>query len=98
MDFKINVEEMNKLNNKLNIYKNEELLLIQDFMDVFLQISHFYKNDNNKLLDELTDSLINKIKIIDKNNYNYMKYIDKNVSSYLLTSQKVDKIFDDLLK
>lgn len=97
MNVKVKVDELNRLNDKLRIYKNEEEVLVQDIKNSFLQIGYCYKNENANILDELNNSLVNKLIIINKNNYNNMHFIDKNINRYLEINQKVEKVFEDLL-
>ena len=97
MGIKVKIDELNRLNDKLRVYKSEEEVIVQDIKNSFLKIGYCYKSGNTKRLDELSNDLINKLMVINKNNHNNIRFITNNINHYLETNQKVEKIFENLL-
>lgn len=96
MKYFIEIDSLEKANDKIRMYKNEEDISFSEINKNYKNINYSYNTDNRMRLIELENELINKFKIISKIHNDNIVVIDKNIRNYIKTSKKVAKDFSEI--
>ena len=98
MESNMNIEQLEKVNERIKIHATEEELQFSSIKSVLNNINYNYDTDNTIKLEELDEELINKLKKINKNHNIDMLIIDKNINKYKELNQNTEKIFKKLIE
>ena len=74
---------------KLEMYKKEEDLIIEELNDNFKEINYHYHSDNEDLIKEIQELLLNNFKKINTIHENNINKIEKHKESYIETVGKI---------
>lgn len=75
------------------MYTKEQMLLIEEFKEIFSNLSNYYRTSNNLKINSLTDNIVNEMKIIKKIFENYTILFKKVESKYEKTNDSINEIF-----
>ena len=98
MESNMNIEQLEKVNERIKIHATEEELQFSSIKSVLNNINYNYDTDNTIKLEELDEELINKLKKINKNHNLDMLIIDNNINKYKELKKKKKKIFKKLIE
>lgn len=92
-----NTEEISKTIKKLELEIKDEKLNLDDIESSIEALNLNYKTDNSDKLNNLSFMLNNKFKTISYIHDDNILVLNKNMETYIDTSNKVSKIFDDII-
>ena len=93
----LNTKEISKTIKKLELEIKDEKLNLDDIESSIEALNLNYKTDNSDKLNNLAFMLNNKFKIISSIHDDNILVLNKNMETYIDTSNKVSKIFDDII-
>lgn len=93
----LNTEEISKTIKKLELEIKDEKLNLDDIESSIEALNLNYKTDNSDKLNNLSFMLNNKFKTISYIHDDNILVLNKNMETYIDTSNKVSKIFDDII-
>lgn len=76
------IEEINKISSKLEMYKRESDLNFDGFKKIFVNLNNYYKTDNINECEEIQRDLANRFKTISNIHSNNVLVFKSNVKSY----------------
>lgn len=93
----LNTKEISKTIKKLELEIKDEKLNLDDIESSIEALNLNYKTDNSDKLNNLSFMLNNKFKTISYIHDDNILVLNKNMETYIDTSNKVSKIFDDII-
>ena len=90
-------EVIERLITKLNMYHNMEQLNFERIGQTLVELSAGYQGDNHDRLNEITDEIFEKLKVISKLHGNNISVLVKNLSIYRRRKNSVASNFDKLI-
>lgn len=92
----LNEEEIQKSIGKIEMYRNQENLILDEIKANFKNIGYIYNSSNTDSLEMKKNEIYKKMNTINKIHYNNSLVLQKNILKYKDTSKKVKKIFDNI--
>lgn len=92
----LNTEEISKTIKKLELEIKDEKLNLDDIESSIEALNLNYKTDNSDKLNNLALNFKNKFKTIISIHDDNILVLKKNMETYITTSEKVSKMFDDI--
>lgn len=94
----VDIEEMTKTKEKINLYTKEELMKFDSIKEIFNSLNNVLDIDSSSYIQNIQFDLIKKLEIIKKIHYNNCMIIEKNIDKYIGTSIKTNQIFRNINK
>ena len=98
MNINVNIEELIRSMDKLNIYRSNESTSFSKMISLFNNISFQYNGPLNGSIKEVNDGIYNNFKNIRLNHETDINYISMNITKYneatIYTRSTFDKIGD----
>ena len=92
----LDVDEVAKTTEKLEVIVKDEKLSADNIKVSIESLNLNYKSDNSNKLNDLALTIYRKLKTISSIHDNNILVLRKNRETYIATSEKVSKIFEDL--
>lgn len=92
----LSTEEISKTIKNLEVETKDEQLNIEDINTSIESLNLNYKTDNSDKLNNLALNFKNKFKTIISIHDDNILVLKKNMETYITTSEKVSKMFDDI--
>ncbi len=92
----LSTEEISKTIKNLEVETKDEQLNIEDINAAIESLNLNYKTDNSDKLNNLALNFKNKFKTIVSIHDNNILVLKKNMETYIATSEKISKMFDDI--
>ncbi len=92
----LSTEEISKAIKNLEVETKDEQLNIEDINAAIESLNLNYKTDNSDKLNNLALNFKNKFKTIVSIHDNNILVLKKNMETYIATSEKISKMFDDI--
>lgn len=92
----INLNSLECSNKKLSLYKREEDLIFDDLKDRFNKINYGYQTKHTSSLISLESELFKKFKVISQAHQNNMTIMNKVMTGYRETQNKVSEILNNI--
>lgn len=89
-------EQIKKVIEKLELDTKEEKINYDSIKTILNSINSHYKTNNTTKLDNIAFLLNNKLKTILKIHDDNILVLRKNLDTYMTTSDKISKLFDDI--
>ena len=89
-------EQIKKVIEKLELDTKEEKINYDSIKTILNSINSHYKTNNTTKLDNIAFLLDNKLKKILKIHDDNILVLRKNLDTYMTTSDKISKLFDDI--
>lgn len=96
MEVGLDIENMEKALDKINIYKKEEDITYDEISKAFENFRSAYDTDNTSKIVEKEKEFTNKFKILVKLHEGNSYVIRKNIENYIITAKKNSKIFENI--
>ena len=94
--FFLDVNEVAKTTEKLEVIVKDEKLSADNIKVSIESLNLNYKSDNSNKLNDLSLTIDRKLKTISSIHDNNILVLRKNRETYIATSEKVSKMFEDL--
>ena len=94
--FFLDVDEVAKTTEKLEVIVKDEKLSADNIKVSIESLNLNYKSDNSNKLNDLSLTIDRKLKTISSIHDNNILVLRKNRETYIATSEKVSKMFEDL--
>lgn len=94
--FFLDVDEVAKTTEKLEVIVKDEKLSADNIKVSIESLNLNYKSDNSNKLNDLALTIDRKLKTISSIHDNNILVLRKNRETYIATSEKVSKMFEDL--
>ena len=98
MNSNMNIENIENLMEKMNMFNKEELLLFGEIKNQFTNIGYTFDMPFSSFFEEKINQLYDKFSIIVKIHDNNILVLNRNIDKYLSTSFKVAQKFDNIVK
>ncbi len=92
----LDVDEVAKTTEKLEVIVKDEKLSADNIKVSIESLNLNYKSDNSNKLNDLALTIDRKLKTISSIHDNNILVLRKNRETYIATSEKVSKMFEDL--
>ena len=92
----LDVDEVSKTTEKLEVIVKDEKLSADNIKVSIESLNLNYKSDNSNKLNDLALTIDRKLKTISSIHDNNILVLRKNRETYIATSEKVSKMFEDL--
>ena len=92
----LDVDEVAKTTEKLEVIVKDEKLSADNIKVSIESLNLNYKSDNSNKLNDLALTIYRKLKTISSIHDNNILVLRKNRETYIATSEKVSKMFEDL--
>ena len=92
----LDVDEVSKTTEKLEVIVEDEKLSSDNIKVSIGSLNLNYKSDNSNKLNDLALTIDRKLKTISSIHDNNILVLRKNRETYIATSEKVSKMFEDL--
>ena len=92
----LDVDEVSKTTEKLEVIVKDEKLSSDNIKVSMESLNLNYKSDNSNKLNDLSLTIDRKLKTISSIHDNNILVLRKNRETYIATSEKVSKMFEDL--
>ena len=92
----LDVDEVAKTTEKLEVIVKDEKLSADNIKFSIESLNLNYKSDNSNKLNDLALTIDRKLKTISSIHDNNILVLRKNRETYIATSEKVSKMFEDL--
>ena len=92
----LDVDEVAKTTEKLEVIVKDEKLSADNIEVSIESLNLNYKSDNSNKLNDLALTIDRKLKTISSIHDNNILVLRKNRETYIATSEKVSKMFEDL--
>ncbi len=97
MENYLNEEEITRIIDKLDLEVREEKLNFDNIKNSLNSINMNYKSENKTKLEDLSIVINNKLNTILKIHDDDILVLRKNLDTYISTSDKISKLFDDIV-
>ena len=92
----MDIEEVDKVINKLSMYKKEEDLIIEEIDGYFNDVQYYYQTNNSNDLLEIMDVIIENMKKLDQIHFQNILKLEKYMNNYIDTVKKTKRVLEEL--
>lgn len=92
----IDINELERHNKKIALYRREEIITVEDMGHSIHQVGHYYQTKNSDSIAQLEDEMMKKLKKIIQIHNEHILMIEKVKKEYLETEKQVSKIFKNI--
>ncbi len=96
MENYIDIDNLNIVKNKIDLYCREEEEKLNELIGTFSSISNHLNTTYSMDLDKIQEDFISKMKLLKRMHTNDLLVLKDNIEKYQMTMIKVAKNFDDV--
>lgn len=94
----MDIEQINKVVDKVKIYKSQEDVIFDDFKNSINEFHYNYDTNNSSRIDEIKKQIVSKFSVITAIHNNNVVVFTKNIESYITISSNVRNKFNNIIK
>ena len=92
----MDIDNVERVVDSINIYRNQESVLMDDIISLLNDMSYDYATGNSKGLRNLNDNISYNFNVVNKIHDDNISVINSNKSKYIRLNENVKKSFDEI--
>lgn len=96
MENYIDIDNLNIVKNKIDLYRREEEEKLQELIGTFSSMNNHLNSTYSLDLEKIQEEFINKMKLLRRMHLNDVLVLEENIGKYQMTIKTVSNNFDDV--